>query len=240
MIKIQKRVIFISAIIFSSVLAFSGTIYALKVVMNGTPQKNGFRDDVFTNLKRAQCETCHGASLADRHHQLKSGASKNCSGCHAINNKSGEMGVNLKKECSDCHKVSPHHKTKAAVEKKCRECHESSGVSEFKMQGPEYKFSKITPTVNSCSKCHRAGDVAGGRVYGMKDTHHGTQIQDCNMCHDENKSNTSIRVCERCHDVKALHAVEGHIKSENCAHCHDMEEKQPNSKYDEPVKELKQ
>jgi len=210
--------------IFSSILLFSVSIYAIKVVMVAAPQKVGMKDDIFTNLKRPACEGCHGASVADRHHGTKNAISGNCGSCHSVNSKAEDMGVDLKKECFDCHKVNPHHKTKAAQDKKCKECHDTSGVSAYNTQVPTYKATKITPTTHTCEKCHRTGEIDGVKAYNSKDTHHGIQIQDCNLCHEENKSSINIRNCERCHDVKALHSVPDHIKKENCMHCHDQEE----------------
>lgn len=195
---------------------FTGGIFA-----NTAPQAIGLKDVVFQDLQKQVCQGCHGESLVDTHHNTNPAASGDCASCHTVSTQPGNVGVSLQRDCMVCHKESPHHGTEAAVNKECSSCHDSAGLSDYSTQGPSYKVSKVTPTVESCKSCHSEGEVDGVKIAGMKDTHHAISLKDCNACHegDEQKT-TNIRICERCHSVKAIHEVLPHIKAENCAVCH--------------------
>ncbi len=100
----------------------------------------------------------------------------------------------------------------------------------------------------NCEHCHFSGtDQATGLIIPTNyDTHHGTgvgqpesgSVHSCNLCHDLDPPDHTIRACEKCHGVSTLHNIEfdgagdgitpgkedpfwGHIgNSANCRGCH--------------------
>lgn len=208
--------------VFGIILFLSGSIYAI-VQLAVVPQNIGLKDVEFKQLNRKYCEECHGESLADRHHKTKNAVSGNCTACHDVKN-GNVTQVIRKTNCLDCHTKSPHHATQEALNKECTSCHESPGLSDYSMNVPKYNPTMITPTKETCKKCHRDGVVNGKKVYGFKKTHHGISYKDCNVCHSDNKASQDIRICERCHSVKAIHEVKPHVEKTNCIHCHDTKE----------------
>ncbi len=209
-----------------------GLVFAQQV-----PQNIGFMDVKFSTLDRGVCEGCHGESLVDTHHSTEPATSGNCVLCHSVSTLPGSTGVSLNRDCMTCHEQSPHHVTEDAKNKKCILCHDDFGISAYSTEAPPYKPSKVTPTSGSCRNCHGEGTVDGRPVVGAQQTHHGTSIKECNVCHDQlnlstdqdvkSEKGTSIRVCERCHNVKALHEVAPHIEKASCALCHGGKKSAP-------------
>ncbi|HFC53657.1 MAG TPA: hypothetical protein ENJ43_04415 [Gammaproteobacteria bacterium] len=100
----------------------------------------------------------------------------------------------------------------------------------------------------NCTHCHYSGQdqMTGQLVSSNYETHHGTGVgqpnsgsrHGCDLCHDAEAPNYTIRGCERCHGVSSLHNIEfdkdgdgitpgkeapfwGHIGSPaNCRGCH--------------------
>ncbi len=100
----------------------------------------------------------------------------------------------------------------------------------------------------NCAHCHYSGtdQVTGLTVSTNYETHHGTGVgqpnsgsrHSCDLCHDFDPPNHTIRGCERCHGISSLHNIEfdrdgdgitpggeepfwGHIGSAaNCRGCH--------------------
>lgn len=213
--KQQKRAFLVLSVIGLFFL-FPGGIFAQTI-----SQEIGLKDVAFSSLNKVACQGCHGESLVDTHHDTAPAVSGACADCHTVSTQPGNVGVALQRDCMVCHRESPHHGTEAAVNKECNSCHDSAGLSDYSTKVPAYNISKVTPTVESCKSCHSEGEVEGVKIVGMKETHHGIGLKDCNACHegDEEKT-TNIRICERCHSVKAIHEVLPHIKKENCAACH--------------------
>ena len=215
----MKKIKFYIPLLSVGLLLFGGSIWAV-IVMKGVPQDLGIRDVTFTHLNQGVCRGCHGDSLADRHHGTQNATTGNCVFCHKVSKASDTFGVTLTRDCMKCHLKSPHHQTQAAKDKKCDECHDTPGLSVFSMKGPNYEPSLITPTKTSCKNCHQGAKKGSNRIFGFKETHHGTGIQDCSVCHAKNKSSKDVRICERCHSVKALHEVKPHVKKSACFGCH--------------------
>jgi hypothetical protein len=202
------------------VLFFTGAIWAKKIAKEAAPQNIGFKDVAFNDLTQGACRGCHGESLADRHHGTKNAASGNCVFCHKVSTDAKNQGVDLTRDCLKCHLKSPHHLTEAAKKNKCGECHDTPGLSAYSTQMPNYAPSLITPSKNSCKNCHIDGNNGKDKIFGFKETHHGTGIQTCETCHAENKASDDVRLCERCHNVASLHQVKPHIEGNACFGCH--------------------
>ncbi len=100
----------------------------------------------------------------------------------------------------------------------------------------------------NCAHCHYSGtdQVTGNIISTNYQTHHGTGVgqpnsgskHTCQLCHDFDPPNHTIRGCEKCHGISSLHNIEfdkdgdgitpgseepfwGHIGSPaNCRGCH--------------------
>lgn len=231
----KKTVIMIA---FSAAFCFllASAIFAA-VMMNGVPQKIGNVDVKFETLDKKICVGCHGDSLVDKHHETPKAVAGDCSSCHSVSTKDGKTAVRLARNCMSCHKNSPHHTTADAVNKKCSSCHDGQGISQFSMNVPAYKPSKVTPTVNACKNCHIDATVDGKKIVSFKETHHSIGIKSCETCHTDKKDSDDIRICERCHSAAALHDVAPHASKESCVGCHVVTAaKQEQPKKQEPQK----
>lgn len=216
-----------AARIHRSALLFFGFIglcllFVGSMLAESAGQEIGLKDVAYSSLTRVECQGCHGENLVDTHHDTRMAVSGDCALCHTVSTQPGSIGVALERNCMICHEESPHHVTEAANNKECGSCHESAGVSDWNTEAPPYGISKVTPTTETCKKCHMASDESAElKIAGIKDTHHGISLKDCNACHEEeNRETTSIRICERCHSVKAIHEVLAHVEKENCKVCH--------------------
>jgi hypothetical protein len=214
----QKKTVYAIFITICLFVLFLGGLSAETI-----SQQIGFRDVAFSSLIKTDCQKCHGESLVNDHHNTSQAVSGNCVACHSVSKEPGKLGVSLQRDCMICHQTTPHHKSEAAVNKECNSCHESSGLSDYSMDVPAYKISKVTPTVSNCKKCHFEGEEEGIKIASIKETHHGISLSDCNACHEPgegDKKTTNIRICERCHNVKAIHEVMPHLEQKNCIVCH--------------------
>lgn len=214
----QKKTVFAIFIAIGLSVLLLGNLSAENI-----PQQIGFKDVAFSSLMKKDCQTCHGESLVNDHHNTSQAVSGNCVACHQVSKEPGKVGVSLQRDCMICHQTTPHHKSEAAVNKECNSCHESSGLSDYSMDVPAYGVSKVTPTVANCKKCHFEAVEEGFKIASIKDTHHGISLTDCNACHEKSEGDqktTSIRICERCHNVKAIHEILPHVEQKNCIVCH--------------------
>lgn len=152
-------------------------------------------------------------------------------GCHVmVPDGSGGFTFQDFRNCFNCHTQTPHHTSAAAVAKDCKFCH--GNFIDNPLDGhyiPTYGASSVTPlpggrtvtsptgslvTVQGCEACHQAAPNAIDPktntvrpIFSNQDTHHGTGITDCNLCHNTS-SNVPIRQCEVCHGVNSLHNIQ--------------------------------
>ncbi len=190
--------------------------------MSVVPQNVGFPDTKFSGMTKESCASCHDDPVGDTHHGTKNALAGKCGACHTISKDAGKAGVSMHRDCMKCHTKSPHHATAEAKNNECTACHDSPGVDDYDPnRAPGYAVSKLTPTTDSCSNCHRAGTWKKLAIVSIKDTHHGTSLRQCKTCHDtKDKKSKNIRLCERCHGAKAIHAVPAHVDENACSGCH--------------------
>lgn len=206
-------VLFTIALCATTVLVFAQA----KTARAAVPQLIGVFDTTYANLKEADCRSCHGAYLADRHHMSPLGTAGNCTACHMVTN----GVVQITRDCKICHTVSEHHSTDIAKAGICTACHDPALVVNFgSVPVPTSVVSSVTPAKESCRNCHAANAAATPFPIGTPyDLHHGTGLAGttmnlCSWCH----GTPSIRYCENCHSVNTLHAVQGHQLA--CSSCH--------------------
>lgn len=149
-------------------------------------------------------------------------------GCHVlVSDGTGGFVFEDFRDCLKCHASSPHHTTPAALANDCQKCHgsfiDNPGDGHFI---PSYQMSTVTPLpsgrtvvvpgttptqtaiVQGCEACHQASASATPKpIFSNADTHHGTGIQNCTLCHDV-AAGITIRQCEACHGVKSLHNIQ--------------------------------
>ena len=223
------------------------------VIMDNAPQDLGIYDSDYANLKEGDCRSCHGNSMADRHHETQRAIERQCQDCHEVVNPAGlekmtkagkfitktalrtgsedDFGVTVQHNCVECHEKSWHHKTDYARNGKCSACHSEELVTDV---GAEEKntsaITSITPSVESCSNCHAGTDEAPkGLAYNIKtpeDNHHDTGLETCTFCH-QTEDEFDIRGCQNCHGKNILHNIEPHVKDNDmCFGCHGNNIKQ--------------
>jgi hypothetical protein len=185
-------------------------------------------------VNRAFCAQCHPGSLVERHHNLIFTENRDCLFCHTL--LPGGVGFEFTdfRECTNCHKTSPHHTSVAAQARDCQACH-GTLVDNFNDGHPipTYTISSITPQTagnqipagsdrfaGGCKACHRADATLGLAENNM--THHGTGIGipvatggaggECTWCHRGSQADPTtflnIRTCEECHGVRSLHNIQ--------------------------------
>ena len=195
----------------------------------------GIYDTKFGALTtREDCLACHVSDevLVPRHHALINTKGMMCLDCHTmVPDGSGGFVFDDFRTCSKCHSNTPHHVTAKAVAKDCVACH--GNFIDNPLDGhyiPTYPASSVTPMpvgrsvlapdggleiVQGCAACHQADPTAIDPktntvrpIYANNDTHHGTGITNCVLCHDTDGGVSSMRRCEACHGVKSLHNIQ--------------------------------
>jgi hypothetical protein len=144
-------------------------------LMDYVPQELGIYDTMYTDLDESACRSCHGNSLADRHHLTETVVrDRLCTPCHDII--PNPPGVIVYRNCTTdsattgCHSWDSvytngwHHNTDLSGSENCTACHNPNLVAQISpfrsMQ--QYPPSVVTPTPFSCENCHWDQDVAAG------------------------------------------------------------------------------
>lgn len=167
---ITNKRFFGSAIIVLLIFGTFGVLRAINLnynrpwpLMDYVPQEIGIYDTTYENLTASDCRSCHGNSLADRHHATPKSKGGDCIACHETD-PSSPSGILITQDCttSGCH--SPidretngwHHNTDMSGSGNCVACHNPGLVTaitpirDFSMYPP----SVVTPTPFSCENCH--------------------------------------------------------------------------------------
>ena len=131
-------------------------------LMDYVAQESGIFDTTYSELQEPDCRSCHGASVADRHHQ--SDPQHQCMQCHP------QMQVISDCMTSGCHSFDDvgtngwHHNTEMSGSGTCTACHESSLIAEYSPPGhfPEGEphVLDMLPTPFACENCHWDQQVA--------------------------------------------------------------------------------
>jgi len=170
-----------SLIVLAAVVLFFGGKGALRAqygthnrpnpLMDYVPQEIGIYDTVYWELKESDCRSCHGNSLADRHHLtdtvLISGL---CTPCHDIVAEPPYVVVIRDCLTSGCHSWNDvdtngwHHNTDLSASGNCVACHDPNLVEAlFPVADLEmYPPSIVSPTPFSCENCHWRQDQVPG------------------------------------------------------------------------------
>lgn len=135
-----------------------------KPLMDYVPQETGIYDTAYSQLQESDCRSCHGASLADRHHTLD--PPHECTECHPP----PEFGVIRDCTTSGCHSWDDvgtngwHHNTAQSESGNCRACHNPNLIAEYSPPGcfavGEPNILDIVPTPHTCQNCHWGQSVA--------------------------------------------------------------------------------
>jgi hypothetical protein len=181
-VTVHSKKLFCIACLFLLVLGVAGTLWAQGAIYNRpnplmdyVPQELGFYDTDYTNWDEAGCRSCHGYSIADRHHGVPMVVNDHqCYTCHPLCTKGAphcENGITINRNCltSGCHSWNDvqygnqkwHHNTDLSDPENCVVCHNPNLVEEI---GPfrsfvQYPPSVVTPTPFSCENCHWEQDV---------------------------------------------------------------------------------
>ncbi|MBW1742833.1 MAG: hypothetical protein JRJ47_05305 [Deltaproteobacteria bacterium] len=160
----KDRIFFSSAVCLILIFSGAGRLCAQQLwsysrpnpLMDYVAQEMGAYDTVYEELNEADCRSCHGGSLAEKHHETDRAATSPCTPCHLT----GPVIT----DCltSGCHSSDDvlingwHHNTEASDSGNCGSCHDLVPVEEF---GPGIRFEDDPPTVNpptpySCENCH--------------------------------------------------------------------------------------
>ena len=173
--------------------------------MDYVPQEEGNYDTVYSQLAESDCRSCHGSSVADRHHVL----GLECLQCHDVHG----ADVMVVRDCmtSGCHSWGDvdtngwHHNNVVSESGNCTACHNPALLSQNSPAGciseDDIIVLDMLPTPFACQNCHWAQSVTvgghptlnqGSEPYGKeiqtsKDTHHmgftGNVSEQCYICH---------------------------------------------------------
>ena len=138
-----------------------------KPLMDYVPQETGIYDTTYSQLGESDCRSCHGASLADRHHMLDP-EQHQCTECHPP----PQFGVIRDCTTSGCHNWDDvntngwHHKTEASASGNCVACHNANLIAQY---SPPVSFAEdepnvldMVPTPWTCQNCHWGQSVDAG------------------------------------------------------------------------------
>ena len=166
------------------VLVMAGIVWALcpaiynrpTPLMDYVPQEIGIYDTQYhvggtQILTEGDCRSCHGNSLADRHHATAIVLRDHiCTGCHEVI--PDPPGVVVIRDCTDanCHgpdTLGPkdelttppngwHHTHDQAASENCIACHDPNLIEEITpfRDHQMYPPTVVTPTPFSCENCH--------------------------------------------------------------------------------------
>ncbi|MEW6379243.1 MAG: hypothetical protein AB1611_06515 [bacterium] len=157
-----------------TVLLIFGTLGVLRAVnmdynrprplMDYVPQEIGIYDTTYGNLIESDCRSCHGNSLADRHHATPTVVrDRRCIVCHQVDPAS-PSGVFIIRDCTTggCHSQFDldangwHHATDMSSSGNCVTCHNPGLIEPItpRRDLSLYPPSVVTPTPFSCENCH--------------------------------------------------------------------------------------
>jgi len=138
-------------------------------VMDYVPQEKGIYDTSYWDLQESDCRSCHGPSMADRHHLLDSPI--DCEDCHGPIPPDPPAGLQMNCVTPGCHSwndiqgsrdgtAAPpngwHHYTDNSASVNCTVCHDPNLIGTFVLgvslvENPP----RVTlPTPYSCDNCH--------------------------------------------------------------------------------------
>jgi|GEM_PF-1607360 len=169
---IKKSKLFLSfALAMLLIFGTLGVLWAINLnynrprpLMDYVPQEIGIYDTLYENLTESDCRSCHGSSLADRHHATPTVVNeRKCIVCHEVN-PDLPSGVAIIRDCTTggCHSQWDldsngwHHNTDMSGSGNCVTCHDPSliepitPIRDFNMYPP----SVVTPSPFSCENCH--------------------------------------------------------------------------------------
>jgi hypothetical protein len=140
--------------------------------MDYAPQELGIYDTRYENLMESDCRSCHGNSLAERHHATPLVVTEHrCIACHEVD-PTAPSGVKVVRDCttSGCHSSQDldtngwHHNTDPSGSSNCVTCHNPDLIAEITpiRDISLYPPSVVTPTPFSCENCHWAQVVSTG------------------------------------------------------------------------------
>jgi hypothetical protein len=141
-------------------------------VMDYAPQEIAIYDTRYDELDEMDCRSCHGDSLADRHHYSDTVLIQGlCTPCHEV----VPEGVVVIRDCttSECHSWDDvmgangwHHNTDWSGAENCTSCHDRNVVAEITPLRTVdlYPPSFVTPTPFSCENCHWQQGVVDSQV----------------------------------------------------------------------------
>jgi len=132
-------------------------------LMDYVPQEIGIYDTVYEELSEVDCRSCHGNSLADRHHATETVIDHGlCTPCHEVIPES--PGVVVIRDCvtSGCHSTFDlstngwHHDTDLSASGNCIACHDPNLIARISPVRDflTYPPSVVTPSPFSCENCH--------------------------------------------------------------------------------------
>ncbi|MEW5801657.1 MAG: hypothetical protein AB1847_06080 [bacterium] len=133
-------------------------------LMDYAPQELGIYDTRYENLTETDCRSCHGNSLAERHHATPLAVQEQrCIVCHEVS-PGAPSGVSVIRDCttSGCHSSQDldtngwHHNTDMSGSSNCVACHSPDLIAEITpvRDMSMYPPSVVTPTPFSCENCH--------------------------------------------------------------------------------------
>ncbi len=175
-----KKTLFISAVTLCVAMLSATTSFALldtwnrpNPLMDYVPQELAIFDTRYDELGELDCRSCHGDSLADRHHYTETVLrDRLCTPCHEII--PGPPGVVVIRDCttSGCHSWDDvyangwHHDTDLSASENCVICHDRNVVAELTpfASFQEYPASVVTPTPFSCENCHWGQAVSDAQI----------------------------------------------------------------------------
>jgi hypothetical protein len=160
--KIMKKLIllvFTAAIILcGSAAVFASYARPPRPAMDYVPQNLGIYDTYYENFQEPDCRVCHGASLAERHHNTPRARRGNCQFCHKD---ACGLAPRADMDCKSCHIDggpigdfgNMHHKSDLADSDQCNQCHLFI-VETFTVDPPTHQPTSATPTPYVCGNCH--------------------------------------------------------------------------------------
>ena len=128
--------------------ALEGTYNRPNPMMDYVPQDLGIYDTTYENMDEGICRSCHGNSLADRHHLSEPALNHECIICHELG---GPQGVAVVHDCktAGCHSSADlangwHHATDAADSNDCTACHDPNIIAALT---PVRDYDLYPPTI---------------------------------------------------------------------------------------------
>jgi hypothetical protein len=160
-----------------TVLLWADTLYKIYnrplPLMDYVPQEIGIGDYLYPSLEANDCRSCHGVSLADRHHYSELAlVSGMCTPCHDLTTSPPYVAIERDCAVSGCHSAADlgplnalrdhsngwHHYTEFSYFDKCTACHDSDLIDHIAddryIPGPYPPTILIEPRPFWCGNCH--------------------------------------------------------------------------------------